>query len=136
MGAFPVYSLLIVEDHLALARTVASLVQTQANVNVTGIVGSAEEALERLAVEPVDLVLVDVSLPGMNGLELVALIQRDYPKMRCLMLSGHVELEYVRRALAAGARGYVVKGKPLDLITGLRLVLAGEIYISDTLLIP
>lgn len=135
MSTPPIYSMLIVEDHRVLAHTVSDLVQSQASVAVGGLVASAEEALERLAGEVYDLVLIDVSLPGMSGIELVALIQRDHPHIRCLMLSGHVEMEYVRRALSAGARGYVVKGKPLDLIAGIRQVIDGEIYVSDELLV-
>jgi DNA-binding NarL/FixJ family response regulator len=81
----------------------------------------------------VDLVLVDVSLPNMSGIELVAMIRQQMPQLRCLMLSGHNELEYVRRALAAGAWGYVTKGNPRVLLEAIQDVLAGETYLSEEL---
>ena len=94
---------------------------------------TAEEALEQLPEITVDLAIVDVSLPGTNGIELVAAIRAQYSSLRCIVLSGHHEHVYVRRALAAGAQGYVLKEHPLDLIAAVRAVLAGETYLSAEL---
>ena len=107
------------------------------------MVQTAEEALdllERAAAQQAsgqesfpDLMLVDVSLPTMNGITLVAIVHKKYPDLPCLMLSGHDKLTYVRRALSAGARGYVTKDTPLLIVEGISRVLAGEIYLSENL---
>ena len=106
---------------------------------VADILGSAEAALEKLAhLESVagpdqlpDLVLIDLSLPSMSGLDLVAALQEAYPSLPCIMLSGYREPVYVQRALSAGARGYVVKDNLLAIIEAVQRVLDGEIYLSE-----
>ena len=100
-------SLLVVEDNAILAATLAKFLDRTGNMSVAAIVPSAEAALEELRHITVDLVLVDVALPGMSGIDLVATLRARHPKLPCLMLSGHNEVEYIRRALAAGARGCV-----------------------------
>jgi DNA-binding NarL/FixJ family response regulator len=81
----------------------------------------------------VDLVLVDVSLPTMNGIQLVSKIRELFPEMLCLMLSGHLTPFYVQRAMEAGARGYVLKDDIPGVLEGVERVLSGEIYISEAL---
>ena len=126
-------SLLIVEDNVILATTIERFLRDKGNFTVAAVVPSAEIALERLRHLTVDLLLVDVALPGMNGIDLVTHIQELYPQQPCLMLSGHVELYYVRRALEAGARGYVLKNDPLAILGAIQQVLAGKIYVSEEL---
>jgi len=76
---------------------------------------------------------VDVSLPDMSGIDFVAALQKDYPHLPCLMLSGHTSAQYVERSLAAGARGYVIKDNFNGILEGIERVLQGEIYISEEL---
>jgi len=76
--------------------------------------------------------VVDLSLPGRSGLDLVEEIQKRWGTP-CVILSGHGERTYVGRALACGARGYVLKGNPQDLPVAIREVLDGEIHLSPTL---
>lgn len=100
----------------------------------TPVKPSSEDESEQQTQEPllaVDLVIVDVALPAMNGIDLVAALHERFPTLPCLMLSGHTELNYVRRALDVGARGYVMKGDPFALPEAVRTVLAGEIYLSE-----
>jgi DNA-binding NarL/FixJ family response regulator len=97
------------------------------------VVSTAEVALEQLPELAVDLVVIDMSLPTMSGIELVSAIGLTYPHLRCIMLSGHHEPDYVRRALAAGAQGYILKENPLDLIEALRTVASGVTYVSAEL---
>ena len=130
-------TILIVEDHGAVAGMIARFVERYVLGTNTVIVGSGEEALAYLAsadedgsVMP-DLVLVDVSLPGMSGIDLVGKLAKAYPQLLCLMLSGHKEPAYVQRSLALGARGYVAKGNPPAIVEGVRRVLDGEVYVSD-----
>lgn len=130
-------SILIVEDHGAVAGMIARFVERYVLGTETAIVGSAEEALSYLddatqgkATMP-HLVLVDVSLPGMSGIDLVGRLAEGYPDLLCLMLSGHKEPAYVRRSLALGARGYIAKGNPPAIVEGVQRVLDGEVYVSD-----
>ncbi len=80
------------------------------------------------------MLLVDVSLPQMNGIELVAVLHTMYPELPCLMLSGHHAAHYVTRALEAGAWGYVLKDNPNEIIEGIERVLEGKIYVCKRLI--
>ncbi len=126
-------SILVIEDHVVFGKALVRLLTEKANVDVLGVVRSAEEALEKLPSMNVDLVLIDVSLPSMNGIQLVNEIHRQFPDMLCLMLSGHLTPFYVKRSLEAGARGYVLKDDIPGVLEGVERVLDGEIYISNAL---
>jgi DNA-binding NarL/FixJ family response regulator len=126
-------SFMLVEDHPILAQAVETLLMTRSRVERFVAFRTAEEAIERLPELAVDIALVDISLPGMSGLDLIALIARERPGVRCIALSGHREATYVRRALAAGARGYINKEQATSLPQAIERVLAGEIYLSEDL---
>lgn len=100
---------------------------------VCGVASTAQEALAQMPTLPVDLALVDVSLPDMDGIELVQTLHAERPNLRCLMLSGHQESNYVQHALAVGACGYIAKGNPRELQEGIKQVLQGQIYLSASL---
>ena len=137
-------SVLLVEDHVAMGQAITRLLYKWGKVSVWALVQSAESALQELAASDdktkatnpgnavwPDLVLVDISLPGMSGIELVAELQRLYPGLPCLMLSGYQEVHYVQRALDAGARGYADKGDIVAITQAIEQVLDGKIYLSD-----
>ncbi len=126
-------ALLIVEDNATFANTVVQFLSRFGDTTVAALVSTAEAALEQLPRLAVDLALVDVSLPAMSGIELVSAIHQAYPDLRCIMLSGHHEHDYVRRALAVGAQGYVLKENPLDLIEAVRAVQSGATFLSAEL---
>jgi DNA-binding NarL/FixJ family response regulator len=126
-------SILVVEDHAAFGKALVRLLSEKANLNVLEVISSGEEALEKLPNLDVDLLLIDVSLPNMNGIRLVSMIQEKFPGLRCMMLSGHLTPFYVRRSLEVGARGYVLKDDISGVLEGVDRVLNGEIYISKAL---
>lgn len=139
-------SILLVEDHVAMGQIMTRFLHKWGKANVWALVQSAEAALQKLAAfaneteeDPPgeanwpNLVLVDISLPDMSGIELVAEIQRYYPNLPCLMLSGYQEVHYVQLALAAGARGYADKGDIEAITQAIEQVLDGEIYLSDAM---
>ena len=126
-------SILIVEDHAGFAEVLLRVLNTDKNLNVVAVAESAEKALEQIPNLKVDLVLVDVSLPHMNGIDLVGELRKKYPTLPCIVLSGHLSSDYARRAMEAGARGYVVKDNPAGILEGIRRVLNGENYISKEL---
>jgi len=126
-------TILVIEDHEAFGKALVRLLREKANFHVVDVITSGEEALEKLPHMNVDLLLIDVSLPRMNGIRLVSMIQEKFPGMRCLMLSGHLTPFYVRRSLEAGARGYVLKDDIAGVLEGVESVLNGEIYVSKAL---
>jgi|SRR5215216_5989265 len=126
-------SILVIEDHIVFGKALVRLLTEKANVEVVDVVRSAEEALEKLPSLHVDLVLIDVSLPTINGIQLVSMIHHQFPDMLCLMLSGHLTPFYVKRSLEAGARGYVLKDDIPGVLEGVERVLGGEIYVSSAL---
>ena len=126
-------SILIVEDHAGFAEVLLRVLNTDKNLNVVAVAESAEKALEQIPNLKVDLVLVDVSLPHMNGNDLVGELHKKYPALPCIVLSGHLSSEYAHRAMDAGARAYVVKDNPVGILEGIRRVLKGENYISKEL---
>jgi DNA-binding NarL/FixJ family response regulator len=130
-------SILLVEDHKMMAETLTHILHTRGNFDVADVSESAEDALEWLSEEhnerQVDLVLVDVVLPRTSGIELVSMIQQKYPRIPCLMISGRSAGQYVTRALAAGARGYVLKDDLQEVMQGIQQVLEGGMYLSQQL---
>lgn len=126
-------SILLVEDHAVFASVLARLLSRADDVEMVKIARTAERALQELPEQEFDLVLVDVALPEMNGISLVALLHEEYPDLPCLMLSGHALAHYVDRALRAGARGYVLKDNSREIVNSIRHVLRGEIYVSPEL---
>lgn len=123
-------SLLLVEDHAVFAEALVRVLHGKDGFQVVQVVDSAEKALEALHDLVVDLALVDVSLPRMSGIELVGELRQIYPHIPCLMISGHMSRNYVRRSLEAGARGYAIKDSASGILEGIKRVLDGEIYIS------
>jgi DNA-binding NarL/FixJ family response regulator len=126
----------LVEDHTFMRRALQSVVEMLPGVEVCGAAASAEEALAALAAPGgvvADVVLIDVSLPGMSGLDLMRELSERCPAVRCLMLSGHREPAYVEHALSSGAWGYVLKGYPKDIAEAIAEVLAGNRYVSRAL---
>lgn len=126
-------SILLVEDHLLFAGVIVRLLKKMEDIEEVIVAKTAELALQELSTQQFDLMLVDVALPKMNGIRLVALIHDQYPDLPCLMLSGHALAHYVNRALDAGARGYILKDSSLSIMEGIQRVLRGEIYVSPEL---
>jgi DNA-binding NarL/FixJ family response regulator len=123
----------IVEDHKMVRHVLGQLIQRAPDLNLCGEAPSAEEALVQIPDCQPQLVLVDVSLPGMNGIDLIRILHEKYPDMLLLALSGHDESVYGAMAIRAGARGYVMKGKIEEAQEAIRRVLNGDIYLSDNM---
>lgn len=123
----------IVEDHDVMRATLNGFLKSKPGLEVVGLAATSAEALQCLAEIEADIALVDVRLPGMNGLELVEQLQEKYPGLVCLMLSGHGEVPYIRHAFRAGARGYILKGKPPELLEAIQVVSQGGTYLSPAL---
>jgi len=125
-------TILLVEDHAVLAEALSRLLEER-GTHAVSVVDSAEAAQAQLPAMKADLVLVDVSLPRMNGIDLVSYLHEQYPHLPCLMLSGHNAAQYVKRSLAAGARGYLLKEDIGGILEGIHEVMRGNVYISKSL---
>ncbi len=126
--------ILLVDDHPLLRQGVALTIEAEADLTVAGQAGDAEEALAVFDDVAPDLVIADVSLPGMNGLELLKHLLSLHPDLPVLVVSRHDEELYAERAVRAGARGYVSKVAAGDqIVTAIRRVLRGGIHLSEDL---
>ena len=117
------YNLLLVEDHPLMRQVLRQLFEAEADLSLLAEVDSAEAALERLPELSPDLVLVDLSLPGMSGLQLIKRLKIERPALRCLVVTGHVDPLYRAAAREAGAAGYVTKDDPDEILAAVRRVL-------------
>jgi DNA-binding NarL/FixJ family response regulator len=125
---------LIVDDHPVMRRGLTDTLESEPGYEVVAQLERAEEVLDGMDEYEVDLMLVDVSLPGMNGIELVKNVLFQKPGQKILVISRHEESLYAERALRAGAKGYIMKFESSDtLLKAVRKVLSGGLYVSDGL---
>ena len=100
---------LVVDDHAILRDGIRSLLESQEDILVVGEAGDGSEALEVISTLLPDIVLMDISMPKINGLEATRLIKERFPHVKVLILTQHDNREYIAPALGAGASGYVLK---------------------------
>jgi DNA-binding NarL/FixJ family response regulator len=125
---------LIVDDHPILRHGIAQLITRESDFTVCGEAGSYDEALGLLTSREVDLMLIDLSLEGQSGLDLIRAVRERKPQVRCLVLSMHDERLHAERALRAGARGYLMKQEATrKIVAALRQVREGRIYLSESI---
>lgn len=124
--------ILLVDDHPIVRQGLSELINHEKDMVMSGTAEDLNKALEAIETLKPDLVIVDISLKGSNGIELLKNIKVRYPKMLVLMLSMHDESLYAVRALRAGASGYIMKQEATEkVLTAIRRVLNGEIYLSE-----
>ena len=124
----------VVDDHPIVRGGLIQLISEEADLEVCGQAGEAETALAEIEKLRPDLALVDISLEGRDGLDLLKDLQLRIKEMPVLVLSMHDELMYAERALRAGARGYIMKQEATEkLLDAIRKVLEGKIYVGEKL---
>lgn len=124
---------LLVDDHALVRAGIRSLLEKLSGVEVVAEAGSGHEALELLASSRATMVVTDLAMPGLNGLELTRRITREFPQVRVLVLSMHQTEPYVLQALRAGAAGYLLKdAATVELELAIRAVVRGEMYLSPS----
>lgn len=122
---------LLADDHTLVRAGLRSLLQQMENVKVVAEAEDGRQVLAAVAEHRPDVVLMDISMSGMNGLEATLQLKRDRPEVRVIILSMHATEEYVLQALRAGASGYLLKDSaPLELALALQAVARGESYLS------
>src|SRR5919198_3227738 len=123
--------ILIADDHAVVAEGLKHLIEAQQDLQGVAIVGDGREAVRIAKETQPDVVLMDLSMPELNGAEATRAIVEHDPKCRVIVLSMYAEREYVRRALKAGAAGYVVKRSAAkEVVDAIRAVHAGQRYLS------
>jgi DNA-binding NarL/FixJ family response regulator len=123
--------ILIVDDHPIFRKGIAMLLEHEPDIVICGEAETAAQALGLVDQQDFDLVIADISLKDINGIELVKSLKALRPHLPVLVLSMHDESLYAERALRAGARGYLMKQAPPDqVVSAIRRVLRGELYLS------
>jgi DNA-binding NarL/FixJ family response regulator len=123
---------MVVDDHAIVLHGLKELINNEPDLEVALEAESAEAALSVLARERPDLLVTDISLPGLSGLELIKKTMAIYPDLPTMVLSMHDELVHGERAFRVGAKGYLVKQEATEkVIIAIRKVLAGEMYRSE-----
>src|SRR6266566_6533652 len=126
--------IVIVDDHPLFRKGLQEMIDSDGTFAVCGEAGNAPEAMEIIRKLNPDLAIVDLSLPGANGIELIKNIRAEFPKLPILVLSMHDESLYALRALRAGAAGYVMKHEAMaNVIQAIHEALSGRPYLSPTM---
>lgn len=125
---------LLADDHSLFRAGVHALLSSVDGVDVVGEADTGRKALEMVGARAPDVVLMDIAMPEMNGLETTTRVTREYPGVRVIMLSMHAGEEYVMQALRAGASGYLLKDAATsELELAVRAVARGETYLTPTI---
>jgi two-component system response regulator NreC len=124
----------VVDDHTLMRQGLVGLLDEDPDLVVVGQAGDASSALDIIEETRPNVVLMDVGLPGVSGLELTVHVKRIVPDIRVLVLTMYEREDYLFEALQAGASGYVLKGADIqDLLTAVRTVARGETYVYQSL---
>jgi DNA-binding NarL/FixJ family response regulator len=122
----------IVDDHTMIREGLRGLIERDAGLEVCGDAADVSDALQGLREQRADVVLVDISLAGASGLDLIKAIKVEFPLLPVLVVSMHDESLYAERALRAGAMGYIMKHEPAKTMkAAVHKVLSGEMYLSE-----
>ena len=123
----------LVDDHPVVRRGLRETLAADPGIAVVAQAAQSEEVLGTLAAQPCDVLLLDISLPGRGGLEVLKDVRREFPSVKVLIVSTHDEAQYAVRAIRAGAAGYLTKSSPPEeLVRAVRAVVETGRYITDS----
>ncbi len=127
----PTIRIMLADDHALIRAGLRALLKSIEGVEVIAEASNGHETLEAVERRQPDVILMDIAMPELNGLETAARILKRWPKVKIIMLSMHANDEYLRQALGAGAAGYLLKGAdPAELELALKSVIRGETYLT------
>lgn len=125
---------LLADDHATMRDGLQALLQAATDIEVVASVGNGRDAINKAISLKPDVIIMDVTMPEMNGIEAAGLLRDKHPEIRIVMLSMHSSSEHVYRALDAGATGYLLKESAgEDIVSAVRTVHAGRTYMSQAL---
>ena len=126
--------IVLADDHDAIRETVSSLLKREEDFDVAGEACHGEEVVRLVQQSPPDVVIMDVSMPVMNGMEATRILRHSHPEVKVIAFSSHDTRSYVLGMLRAGASGYVLKPcSEAELGRAIRVALRGDVYISPGL---
>ena len=129
----PSLDILIVDDHRMVVDGLIALLDPHEDLVVAGFASRADEALIQVSQSPPDVMLLDIDMPGMNGIVLLEKLTQQFPAVAVIMLSMHLEPAVIRRCMALGARSYLPKNAAgEDVVTAIRAAGQGEQFLNDT----
>ena len=124
----------LIDDHPLVRLWLGQLIEEQPDLTVCGEADNVRDGVQRIEIAKPDLVIVDISLPGASGMELIKTLKTQYPRVQTIVLSMHDENIYAERAIRAGARGFVMKRETANqIIEAIYKVLRGRIAVSDSI---
>lgn len=127
-------NIFIADDHQMVREGIRRIVEDKDNMQVCGEAEDGEKLVELLKTASVDVLLLDISMPGPGFLETLRRVIRTYPEIKILVLSAHAEEQYAKRSFKAGAKGYLTKNhSPEELVVAIERINNGGKYISQTL---
>jgi len=128
------YRILLADDHVLIRHGIRIILSSNENVRIVGEVSNGDELLDRLGNTAVDLLILDISMPKVSGIELTEILKQSYPHLKILVLTMHKNIRFLRRAIAAGADGYLVKSDTeQEIISAIDKIRQGNTYISPCL---
>jgi len=120
----------LADDHVLVRESLRSLLERE-GFQIIAEAAEGQEALRQIELQRPDIVVMDIAMPVLNGLEAARTISRSFPKIKTILLTQHDEEQYLSEALDAGVKGYVLKSQAArDLVQAMRQVSGGEIYLS------
>ena len=123
---------LVADDHQLYRAGIKALLEHEQDIIITLEANDGAAILQKLAQQPVDIVLMDIDMPGMNGVEATRLVREQHPDIRILILSMYDDLDFILKVLKAGASGYLLKeSENLDLASAIKALAIGSSYYSE-----
>lgn len=123
--------IVLADDHAVLRAGLRVLLNSEPDLIVVGEAGDGDEALQQIELQEPDVLVLDLMMPKVRGLDIIEKLTADYPKLRVLILTMHSDTQYVRHVLKTGCAGYVTKSSAdTELITAIREVAKGKAYLS------
>jgi DNA-binding NarL/FixJ family response regulator len=127
-------NVVVVDDHAVVREGLKRIISANPGMAVTGEAGDGHDAMRVVKTTPCDVVLLDITMPNRNGLDVLKQLHAESPRLPVLVLSMHAEDQYAIRVLRAGAAGYLTKeSAPANLVQAIRKVVRGGKYVSQTL---
>ena len=124
--------IVIADDHAMFRQGLKHTIDGKSGIAIVGEACDGRELLEVMDKQPVDMVIVDISMPNLNGIEAAKEIQKKYPGVKVLFLTMHKEMEYLQQAILAGAQGYVLKEKmDTELFPAIQTIMNGGVYFNE-----
>jgi DNA-binding NarL/FixJ family response regulator len=129
-----IYRIVLADDHVLIRHGIKIILSGDESLKIVGEVGDGDELLSTLGRLAVDLLILDISMPKTSGIELTELLKKRYPALKILVLTMHNNMRFLRRAIAAGADGYLVKSETeQEIISAIEKIRRGRTYISPGL---